>query len=561
MSIEALPPGLILILGALAFPFVGPIIRRALILLLPLAALAQVWALPDGPGLSVGFLHYTLVPVQADALSRLFATIFLIAAAAGGLFAFNQNRTVELVAAFIYGGSAVGVALAGDLITVFVFWEVMAIGSTLVLWSEGGLRAARAATRYVQMHLFGGVVLMAGLVAHVAATGDISFHAMRPESIGTWLILIGFLINAGAPPFSAWLPDAYGEASWSGMVFLSAFTTKTAVYVLMRGFPGIEILIWVGMAMVVYGIIYALMENDMRRILAYSIITQVGLMVTAIGIGSELALNGAAAHAFVHILYKALLLMSAGSVLYMTGKRKCTELGGLWRSMPITTACAVIGAATMCAVPLTAGFASKSLISASAAEAHMAWVWFAMAGASAAAIAYAGLKYPFFVFFHKDAGLKSADPPLSMRVAMVGLAAACVVLGAFPGLLYGLLPYAVDYQPYTIAHVVEILQLLGFAALAFFMLLPLIKPTPTVSVDQDWLYRGLGLWFVRQVGDGVVIADRQVRKFAFVTLRRIVDWVEHTHGPNGFFARTSSSGAMALFTVMLLAGFLALFYA
>ena len=86
--------------------------------------------------------------------------------------------------------------------------------------------------------------------------------------------------------------------------------------------------------MVFYGIVYAILENDMRRILAYSIVNQVGFMVTGIGIGTEMALNGAAAHAFAHIIYKALLLMSAGSVLYMTGRRKCTDLGGLFRTMP-----------------------------------------------------------------------------------------------------------------------------------------------------------------------------------------------------------------------------------
>ena len=166
-----------------------------------------------------------------------------------------------------------------------------------------------------------------------------------------WLILAGFLVNAGAPPLSAWLPDAYPESSWSGMVFLSAFTTKTAVYVLLRGFPGTELLIYVGLFMVFYGIVYAILENDMRRILAYSIVNQVGFMVTGIGIGTEMALNGAAAHAFTHIIYKALLLMSAGSVLYMTGKRKCTDLGGLFRTMPLTTVCGIVGALSISSFP------------------------------------------------------------------------------------------------------------------------------------------------------------------------------------------------------------------
>ena len=177
------------------------------------------------------------------------------------------------------------------------------------------------------IHLLGGMILFAGITGHVAQTGSVAFARMALDSPAHWLILIGFLVNAGAPPLSAWLPDAYPEASWSGTVFLSAFTTKTAVYVLMRGFPGTELLIWVGLFMVFYGIVYALLENDMRRILAYSIVNQVGFMVAGIGIGTEMALNGAAAHAFTHIIYKALLLMSAGSVLLHDGPAQVLGTG------------------------------------------------------------------------------------------------------------------------------------------------------------------------------------------------------------------------------------------
>src|SRR5690606_10168686 len=275
---------------------------------------------------------------------------------------------LEVPAAFVYAGSAIGAAMAGDLLTLFVFWELMAIGSTLVLWCGG---ASRASFRYLMVHLFGGVLLMAGIAGHVAETGSVEFLRMTLDTPRHWLILAGFLINAGAPPLSAWLPDAYPEASWSGMVFLSAFTTKTAVYVLLRGFPGTELLIWVGIFMALYGIIYALLENDMRRILAYSIVNQVGFMIVGIGIGTELALNGAAAHAFTHILYKALLLMSAGAVLYQTGKRKCTDLGGLFRTMPLTCIGGIVGALAISSFPLTSGFISKSMISEAAVHEHL----------------------------------------------------------------------------------------------------------------------------------------------------------------------------------------------
>ncbi len=278
-----------------------------------------------------------------------------------------------------------------------------------------------------------------------------------------WLILAGFLLNAGAWPLSAWLPDAYPESSWSGMVFLSAFTTKTAVYVLLRAFPGTELLIYVGLFMVFYGIIYAILENDMRRILAYSIVNQVGFMVVGIGIGTEMALNGAAAHAFTHIIYKALLLMSAGSVLYMTGKRKCTDLGGLFRTMPLTAACGIVGALSISSFPLTSGFVSKSMISEAAGMQHLAVVWYLLAAASAGVFLHAGIKFPWFVFFQKDSGLRPSEPPWNMRLAMIFFAALCIGIGVLPGPLYAMLPFPVDYVPYTAGHVVFYLQLLLFS--------------------------------------------------------------------------------------------------
>ena len=243
MSDLAIHPGLLLIAGAVVLPWLRGGVRAAVVLLLPLGALGLVWAVPEGAVWQLSFLGYTLTPIEGSRLGRLFATIFSIMAFGGGLFALGQKSRLELSAAMLYAGSAIGVALAGDLITVFIFWEVMAIGSTLVLWSAGTAASYRASMRYLMIHLAGGVLLFAGVAGHVAQTGDVTFAHMSPDSVAHWLILAGFLVNAGAPPLSAWLPDAYPEASWSGTVFLSAFTTKTAVFVLLRGFPGFEVLI------------------------------------------------------------------------------------------------------------------------------------------------------------------------------------------------------------------------------------------------------------------------------------------------------------------------------
>ena len=560
MTDGSIHPGLVLILGALALAFLRGTLRSIAVVALPILALALIWQIPDGAVWQLRFLDYTLTPLQGDKLSRLFATIFALMAAVGGLFALAQKSRVEVPAAFVYAGSAIGVTLAGDLITVFAFWELMAIGSTLVLWSNATQDSYRAARRYLMIHLLGGVVLFAGVAGHVVQTGDVAFTAMQLDSPAHWLILIGFLINAGAPPLSAWLPDAYPEASWSGTVFLSAFTTKTAVYALIRGFPGAELLIWVGLFMVFYGIIYALLENDIRRILAYSIVNQVGFMIAGIGIGTEMALNGAAAHAFAHIIYKALLLMSAGSVILMTGKRKCSELGGLFHTMPLTTVCGTIGALAISAFPLTSGFISKSMVSQASIDGDLLWVWMLLTAASAGVFLHAGIKFPWFVFFQKDSGLRPAEPPMTMRWAMVVFSFLCIALGIWPEPLYALLPYAVNYVPYTGAHLVTQLQLLLFSGLTFFIMLPYLKRTLTITLDTDWAWRRLLPALMANVGLPLVGAWNLLMRSTLSWGSKALELVVQEYRPDGRFARTWSTRSMALWVLVLLLGYLILYY-
>ena len=557
------PPGLVLVFGGLVLPFAPARLRAVLLLALPLAALALVLALPDGAAAAWTAHGYELSPVKVDALGRLFAVIFAIMAFAGGLFALHQTRALELACAFVYAGSAIGVALAGDLLTLFVFWELMALASTGVLLAAGGEGAFRAAGRYFVVHMLGGAFLMAGVLLHVSATGSLAFAAMEADSWSAWLILAGVLVNAAAPPLSAWLADAYPEASWSGMVFLSAFTTKAAVYVLIRGFPGTEALVWIGLFMIFYGIIYALLENDMRRILAYSIVNQVGFMVAGVGIGTEMALNGAAAHAFTHIVYKALLLMSAGSVLYMTGRRKCTDLGGLFRTMPLTTLCGTVGALAISSFPLTSGFVSKSMIAQAATDEALAVAWFLLMAASAGVFLHAGIKFPWFVFFQKDSGLRPPDPPWNMRAAMVLFAALCIGIGVWPEPLYRLLPFPVDYAPYTAPHVVNALQLLLFSGLAFFLMLPLMQRTLTVTLDVDRLWRaGGGAPSAAGLAGRALAPARTAWDAVRARAARAAGALIHPFRPEGVLAAAPSIGTMVrnVLIALLLAlvlGFLA----
>ena len=556
-----LPPGLWLILGGLLIAVSGQGWRLPLILGAPLLALFGVWTLPLDAGWSVSLLGFDLQPVHSTTTGRLFATVFSLMALAGGIYAWRIASRIELSAAFVYAGSAVCVTSAGDLLTLFLFWELMAIGSTLVLWAANTEQARSAAARYLLLHLFGGMLLLIGITGHAMDTGSLLFEPMQTDSLAHWLILAGFLLNAGAPPFSAWIADAYPEASPSGTVFLSAFTTKTAVFVLIMGFPGAQVLVPVGLFMIFYGIIYALLENDMRRILAYSIVNQVGFMVTAVGIGTEMALNGAAAHAFAHIIYKGLLLMSAGAVLYQTGRRKCTDLGGLFQSMPWTTLLGTIGALAISAFPFTSGFTTKSMISQAAADEHLLITWFALVAASAGGFLHAGIKFPWFVFFQKDSGLRPPDPPRNMLLAMWIFAGLCIGLGVWPEPLYALLAFPVEYQAYTGAHLVAQFQLLLFAGLAFFVMLPMMKRTLTISLDFDWFYRR---FFVTICDEFNHRGDRTLAHLSALLQaqwQRLLSSLFRHHGPQGVLAQSWPTGSMALWAAVVLGVSLLMFFA
>lgn len=558
MTMSDFPPGLVLVLGAFLLPIIAKKLRAILTLGLPLITLFLVWSLPNGSFSIFPLFDYQLTFVHSDSLSRLFATVFSIMTFGGSLYALKQKRVLELVAVFVYAGSAIGVVLAGDLISLFIFWEIMAVASTLVLLSVGGNISYQVSMRYFLIHVFGGTLLLVGILAHILDTGSITFTAMELNSLGSILIFIGFLINAAAPPLSAWLSDAYPEASFSGTVFLSAFTTKAAVYVLLRGFPGAEILVFIGVFMIFYGIIYALLENDIRRILAYSIVNQVGFMVTGIGIGTEMALNGVAAHAFTHIIYKGLLLMSAGAVIYMTGKRKCTDLGGLFQSMPLTTICAIIGALSISSFPLTSGFISKSMISQAAADESLTVIWFLLMAASAGVFLHAGIKFPWFVFFQKDSGLRPSDPPWNMRLAMLLFAGLCIGLGIWPELLYSMLPYPVNYEPYTVTHVLHMLQLLLFSGLAFFLMLPLMKRTLTITLDADWFYRRIFPSALKNIFSIIWKADKIIRLACLDKLSGGYNFISKKNNRLSglLLSRNYPSGSMAMWVAVVLAIYL-----
>jgi multicomponent Na+:H+ antiporter subunit D len=484
-------PAIPLLAAAALIAVVPRRLGAVLLLAAPVGGVAALALLEPDALAALPLFGAELVPLRADRLARAFGWVFLLAAFIAGLFGWSTMSRGERVAAAAYAGAGLGVVFAGDLLTLFVFWEVKAIASTFVVWARRDPRAAAAGMRYLLVHVAGGSVLLGGIAWHAAETGSIAFVAFDGTA-GSWLILLGVLLAAALPPLHAWIADAYPESTVAGTVFLSAFTTKAAVYALARGFPGVELLVWAGVAMALYGVVYAVLENDIRRLLVYHIVSQVGYMIAAVGIGTELAINGATAHAFAHILYKGLLLMGAGAVLHATGRSKLTELGGLARSMPWVAGLYMIGAFSISAFPLFSGFVSKELAVEAAGVDGRATVEYLLKFASVGTFLHTGLKLPYFTWWGPDRGIPLLRPvPVTMLCAMGLAAVANVALGVQPGLLYDLLPFPVTYDPYSTYKVVQTLQLLGFTALGFWILVRKLGGEPTVTVDTDWVYRRL----------------------------------------------------------------------
>ena len=488
-----LNPGIWLIVGALIAVLLPQTLSRWFAVILPVFLIAFLFSLNlDNYG-TISFFDYSLETFRLDALSRVFGLIFLIASALGNLYALGDDvDKLQRSAALAYAGGAIAAVFAGDMITLFIFFEVAAVASVFLIWARRTERAFAAGMRYLIFQIGAGVILLAGLLIHFSVTGSIDFDKLGLEAPGGILILIAFGIKSAFPLVHNWLQDAYPEATISGTVILSGFTTKLAIYALARSYAGTEILIWIGAVMAIFPIFYAIIENDLRRVLTYSLNNQLGFMVVGIGIGTEMALNGTVSHAFVHILYKALLLMSMGAVLLRTGTCNGTELGGLVKTMPWTAAFCIVGAASASAFPLFSGFISKSMIITAAGEQGYWIIWLILLFASAGVLYHSGIRIPYFAFFSEDKGHRVKEAPWPMLAAMGAAAFLCIIIGVFPASLYAMLPFSVDYVPYTAYHVINQLQLLMFAALAF-TVLKLIKIYPSdtrgINLDTDWVYR------------------------------------------------------------------------
>ncbi len=556
----SLPPFALFFLGALLVALTRGALRKAILIVVPVLGALALTRLHPGTTIEVDLFSYTLVPLRVDKLSLLFGYLFTLAMLIGNIYALHlgdkEHPRIQHASAMLYGGSALGAVFAGDLITLFVFWEGLALTSVFLIWASDSERALAAGMRYLVINVVSGVILLSGAIMRAWQTGSIAFdHIGLDGSLSGWLILIAFGIKAGFPLMHNWLVDAYPEGTPTGTVFLSAFTTKVAVYALARGFAGTELLIYVGVVMTCFPIFYAVIENDLRRVLSYSMINQIGFMVTGIGLGSALALNGAVAHAFADVIFKGLLFMSMGAVLYMTGRSKGSDLGGLYKSMPITATLCIIGAASISAFPLFSAFVTKSMIMTAALDQGHIWIWLPLLFASAGVLEHAGIKIPYFAFFGHDSGIRTKEAPTNMLIAMSISAFLCIGIGVHPQTLYNLLPFDAEYWPYDLTHVLTQMQLLVFGILAVVVLIRAGVYPPelrSVNVDFDWSYRRLGRAVVRVVGGTVGAMDRAVRGAILGAIRGGLRTAARGHGPKGPLSRTWPTGSMLLWVAVLL---------
>ena len=571
----ALIPGMIMVVGSLLLPALGKKSAWGA-LALSIASLILFLQTPFGTSGDVEVLGNALTMVRIDKLSFIFGLVFHLAAIMSSIYALHVEDVKQHVSAIMYAGGAIAAACAGDLLTLFVFWELTAISSVVLVWASGTKRSYKAGMRYLIIQVTSGVLLLSGALMRLTETGSLSFggmgefgviglHSDATGAISTsgLLILIAFGIKCAFPLLHNWLQDSYPKATVTGTVFLSAFTTKLAVYSLARGFAGTEELITIGCVMTLFPIIFAVIENDLRRVLAYSLNNQLGFMVVGIGIGTELALNGMAAHAFCHIIYKSLLFMSMGAVLYRVGTTKATELGGLHKSMPWTTVFCIIGAGSISGFPLLSGFVSKSMIITAAAEHHHFIAWFILLIASAGVMEHSGIKIPFFAFFSHDSGKRPKEAPWNMLTAMAVASFLCIALGISYDFLYRLLPYESHYSPFTTGHVVTQLQLLLFAALAFVVLMK-TKLYPAeidaTNLDTDWVYRKALPWLIGGAGTAIAFVDSGVRKGFVALITGTIKGFQKRFNDQGLMGRAWSTSTMAVWATLILGLCLMLYY-
>ncbi|MFC6728579.1 Na(+)/H(+) antiporter subunit D, partial [Natronoarchaeum mannanilyticum] len=493
-------------------------------------ALALSWLAPAGAHLQVTLFGsaesgFQAVLYNVDPFSRIMGLIFGFIGLVAVIYSYASDAdTTQTAYALSYVGTSLAAVFAGDWLTLVFFWELMAVTSTLLVWHYGG-RAVRAGFRYAVLHGIGGSLVLAALVWHYAEAGTFLFTGEGISAgIPAVLAAVGIGVNVGFVGLHAWLPDTYPRPHIAASVFLCVYTTKTGVYAMYRAFPeGHMWIAYMGGAMAVFGATMALLQSDMRRLLSYHIQSQVGYMVAGVGIGTQLATAGAFGHVFNHILYKSLLFMTVGVVIYRTGEESLKKIGGLASDMPLTAGAFVVAALSISGFPLFNGYVSKGMITYAANHGHKPLFYLLMIGGVGTFLSF--IKLGYHAFFHGSYDGDVLDANRGQSVAMLSVAGLCVLFGVAPPALYEILPagdYAAGhYTAYTVSHVLEVAVLAIIAVVGFVILKGPLKKVGRVP-DVDAIYNPIAFYGTRGLVVGVTelyaAVDRAAVRFVgFVT--------------------------------------------
>jgi len=426
---------------------------------------------------------------RIDALSAFFLAVINLGSAAASLYGLGYGRheteagrVLPFFPAFLAGMNLV--LLAGDAFTFLLSWEFMSLASwALVMAHHRAEDNRRAGYVYIVMASFGTLALLLGFGLMAGPEGEYAFDAMRAHRLSPGLaglvlglVLLGTGSKAGLFPLHVWLPLAHPAAPSHVSALMSGVMTKVAVYGFIRiafdllGAPawwwGVPVLI-VGGGTAALGVLYALMQNDIKRVLAYSTIENIGLIFVGLGLAlafkgngmpaaAALALTAALFHVLNHALFKSLLFFGAGAVLTATGERTMEKLGGLLNRMPATGLLFLVGAAAISALPPLNGFASEWLILQAILLSPDLPQWalkllvpvvgalLALAAALAAACFVRAFGVTFLGRPRSTAAIQAQEVDRLSIAAMAVLALLCLLTGIFPAMIIDALAPAVN---------------------------------------------------------------------------------------------------------------------
>jgi len=415
--------------------------------------------------LKIGFLNFNIV-FRLNALSWLFAIMISGITFLSILFSLNyirgrENLDFYYAMLLLVNASMLGIVFAGDLISFYIFWEIMS-WSTFLLISYNKGKALNAGLKYIIMSLIGSIAMLIAIISFYLKFGslDISFISANINTVSTKYIIyisslffIGFGVKSAIVPLHTWLPDAHSEAPSPFSAILSGILIKMGIYgflLILYTIIGIKILsimwigkiklhyilVWLGAISILVPSFIAILQDDAKRVLAWSSIGQIGYIIVGISLGTGLGFLGGMFHTFNHAIFKALLFLSIASVEYQTGTRNLNQLGGLIKKMPVTFLGCVIGIAGLIGIPLTNGFVSKWLIYKSLFDtSNFFLLLFSLIGTWAAILYGYKILHNIFLGQLPEEYKKIKKEPVSFQIPIIILSFFVILFGIFPGVV------------------------------------------------------------------------------------------------------------------------------